>query len=58
LGGSDHVSGDRLRSGGDCGRAEQVVADPRRVASATAALRDMASMVAADQQPDIAQVKK
>lgn len=56
LGGSDHISGDRLRAGGDCATAEQVHADPRRVAAACAALRGMTNMISEATPPDVVQV--
>lgn len=52
-GGSDYVRGDRLRVQGDCGRAEYVVADPKRVAAAVSSLKSMSYI--GDSQPDIQQ---
>lgn len=43
-GGSDHVFGDRLRSDGECGRAEKVAADEGRAEKALASLRALSSM--------------
>ena len=43
LGGSDYVSGARLRAGGDCDDASKIEADPRRVEAAHASLASMAS---------------
>ena len=43
LGGSDYVSGARLRAGGDCDDASKIHADPLRVEAAHAALSSMAS---------------
>lgn len=54
LGGSDYVNGDRLRHGGDCGRAELIEADPLRVAAAMSSLRAMSSV--GDRDPSITQV--
>ena len=55
-GGSDHVSGDRLRPGGDCAEADLVLADARRVQAACASLRSMTSIVPDGTEPDVAQV--
>lgn len=52
-GGSDHVKGDRLREHGDCARAELVLADPARVAAATASLKSLSSI--GDLTPDVSQ---
>lgn len=52
-GGSDYVSGDRLRAGGDCESAEQVEADPSRIAAAISSLRAMTSI--GDAPPSITQ---
>ena len=54
-GGSDYVSGDRLRVGGDCESAELVQANPRRVRAAVASLATMASF-AEGREPNVAQV--
>lgn len=53
-GGSDYVSGDRLRPGGDCESSEQIEADPARVAAAMKSLQAMTSIT--DRPPDVAQV--
>lgn len=59
LGGSDYVSGDRLRTGGDCATAEDVHADPKRVHKALNSLQGMSSIFlrqsSAPLQPDITQ---
>ena len=52
-GGSDYVSGDRLRAGGDCSAPEQIDADPRRVAAASSSVRAMTSV--GDKGPDLTQ---
>lgn len=52
-GGSDYVSGDRLRKGGDCELPESIAADPRRVAAAVLSLQGMTSI--ADRPPDVTQ---
>lgn len=51
---ADRVSGDRLRPGGDCERAELIEADPLRVAAAMASLKSMSSV--GDRDPDVVQV--
>ena len=43
-GGSDYVSSDRLREGGDCYDPENVVEDVARVEAATASLKSMSSV--------------
>jgi glycine/D-amino acid oxidase-like deaminating enzyme len=53
LGGSDYVSGDRLRAGGDCESAQLIGPDPKRVAAASKSLRGMTGMV--DREPDTTQ---
>ncbi|KAJ1431838.1 FAD dependent oxidoreductase [Ochromonadaceae sp. CCMP2298] len=53
LGGSDYVSGDRLRAGGDCESASLVGPDPSRVEAASRSLRGMAGW--ADREPDVSQ---
>lgn len=55
IGGSDYVSGDRLRRDGDCGRAERVREDPLRVTAALSSLSHLSSVFTATQTPDIAQ---
>jgi glycine/D-amino acid oxidase-like deaminating enzyme len=52
-GGSDYVSGDRLRAGGDCASPELIEADPRRVAAASSSFRSMSSV--GDREPAIVQ---
>jgi glycine/D-amino acid oxidase-like deaminating enzyme len=52
-GGSDNVSGDRLRPGGDCEKPELIHADPKRVAAACASFRDMSTL--GERAPDITQ---
>ena len=56
IGGSDYVSGDRLRSGGDCDDPAKIVADPNRVSAATASLSDMSSAFQ-NLSPDTVQVR-
>ena len=53
-GGSDHINGDRLRTGGDCEDAEKIIANPKRV---KAAMNSFSSMVniAKDKTPEITQ---
>jgi glycine/D-amino acid oxidase-like deaminating enzyme len=53
IGGSDYVSGDRLRPGGDTESQEMVSPDPKRVAAAQAALGGMISLTAG--APDVTQ---
>lgn len=55
LGGSDYISGDRLREGGDCYNPEDVKADSSRVAAATSALNHMSKTFAEKYTPDITQ---
>lgn len=55
-GGSDHVSGDRLRAGGDCESAEHVQADPGRVQAARNSLAKMTSAAPVTREPDVTQV--
>ena len=55
-GGSDHVSGDRLRKGGDCEHAGLIIADPARVAAAHRSFSSITSLAADRGEPDIAQV--
>ena len=52
-GGSDYVSGDRLRNQGDCATAEMVIADRERVTAALRSLQAMTSL--GDQTPAITQ---
>ena len=52
-GGSDYVSGDRLRKGGDCEFPESIQADMRRVEAAVRSLQGMTSL--ADRSPDVTQ---
>lgn len=54
-GGSDYVEVDRLREGGDCDSAEKILADPDRVAAATASFQDMSS-IGSRHVPSIKQV--
>ena len=51
IGGSDYVSGARLRDGGDCERAELVREDPARVAAATASFTRMAPAATGGKAP-------
>eukprot|EP00195_Chlamydomonas_chlamydogama_P013559 CAMPEP_0202891534 /NCGR_PEP_ID=MMETSP1392-20130828/1578_1 /ASSEMBLY_ACC=CAM_ASM_000868 /TAXON_ID=225041 /ORGANISM="Chlamydomonas chlamydogama, Strain SAG 11-48b" /LENGTH=400 /DNA_ID=CAMNT_0049575319 /DNA_START=116 /DNA_END=1318 /DNA_ORIENTATION=+ len=46
-GGSDYVSGARLRAQGDCASPELISADPRRVAAASKSFSDLSSQGAA-----------
>jgi glycine/D-amino acid oxidase-like deaminating enzyme len=52
-GGSDYVSGDRFRAGGDCSSPELIQADPARVAAAQASFKKMSSI--GDRTPDVTQ---
>eukprot|EP01035_Chromulina_nebulosa_P024498 gene24498-31900_t len=52
-GGSDYVSGDRLRANGDCASSDLVYADPKRVDAATKSFKSMSSL--GDHTPDITQ---
>ncbi|KAK3256075.1 hypothetical protein CYMTET_34768, partial [Cymbomonas tetramitiformis] len=52
-GGSDYVSGARLRKGGDCEMPEQISSDPKRVQAASQAFRDMTSI--GNRDPDVTQ---
>ena len=54
LGGSDYVSGDRLRRGGDCESADKVLADPRRVDACLVSIRGFSSLSDA-RQPGVVQ---
>jgi glycine/D-amino acid oxidase-like deaminating enzyme len=49
-GGSDYVSGDRLRAGGDCESADMVKADPTRIAAASKSFQAMTSL--GDKKPE------
>jgi len=44
IGGSDYVSGDRLREGGDCAAPSLIDASPKRIAAAQSALATMSTM--------------
>lgn len=50
-GGSDYVSGDRLRSGGDCYDPADIKEDPKRVTAATKALGYMSKTFAEKYEP-------
>ena len=52
-GGSDYVTGDRLRKGGDCENPENIQADPSRINAAVTSIRSMTSI--GDRTPDITQ---
>lgn len=52
-GGSDYVSGDRLRKGGDCYDPVMIQADPKRVIAASKSLKHMSSIF--NKIPDITQ---
>jgi glycine/D-amino acid oxidase-like deaminating enzyme len=52
-GGSDYITGDRLRQGGDAETAELIHADPARIAAALQSLHSMTSI--GDSRPDIMQ---
>lgn len=54
LGGSDHVSGARLRAGGDCHLPEQVAADGARVEAGLGSFRGLSSL--GDAAPAVVQV--
>jgi glycine/D-amino acid oxidase-like deaminating enzyme len=54
IGGSDYVSGARLRPGGDTDSQERVAADPKRVAAARAAFAGI-SRLAGGGEPDVQQ---
>lgn len=53
-GGSDYVSGDRLREGGDCESPEKITADPKRVDAAVASFQGISSL--GDNAPSSVQV--
>ena len=58
-GGSDYVSGDRLRQGGDCDSADKIREDPLRVAAASKSFASMtafSSKQGAQPTPDVVQV--
>ena len=55
IGGSEYVSGDRLRAGGDCESAEVIEANPKRVAAARRSFSGLTSM--GDKEPDVMQVR-
>ena len=52
-GGSDYVSGDRLRSGGDCESADKIHEDPRRVAAARRSFEAMTAFPSQGQQKPV-----
>lgn len=52
-GGSDYITGDRLRPGGDAATAEQIQADPARIAAALKSLQSMTSI--GNTRPDLTQ---
>ena len=54
LGGSDYVTGDRLRAGGDCESSDLIHADPKRVAAASRSMKSMSSL--GDLTPEVTQV--
>lgn len=54
LGGSDYVSGARLRKGGDCETPEQIVANPARVEAACKSLNAITTFCAG-RKPEISQ---
>ena len=54
LGGSDYVTGDRLRAGGDCESSDLIHADPKRVVAASRSMKSMSSL--GDLTPDVTQV--
>ena len=54
-GGSDYVSGDRLRAGGDCFDPADIKEDPRRVVAATKALGFMSKTFAEKYAPMVTQ---
>jgi len=54
LGGSDYVSGDRLRAGGDCASSELIKEDPTRVTAAVTSIAGMSSAIA-KRTPDVTQ---
>jgi hypothetical protein len=59
-GGSDYVSGDRLRQGGDCDSADKIREDPLRVAAASksfASMTSFSSKQGGSPSPDVVQVK-
>lgn len=53
-GGSDHVSGNRLRPEGDCASADLIMEDSARVAAACASLAQISSVL--DRAPHVTQV--
>jgi len=55
IGGSDYVSGPRLREGGDVQDASLMKANPKRVAAAAASFSALAPTVAAGREPVLAQ---
>lgn len=60
-GGSDYVSGSRLREGGDCEHQGLVHADPKRVQAASSSFAGLTTMArdrttGAPLQPDVSQV--
>jgi glycine/D-amino acid oxidase-like deaminating enzyme len=54
LGGSDYVSGDRLRKGGDCETPEQILPNPARVAAACRSLATITD-ICSGKAPEITQ---
>jgi glycine/D-amino acid oxidase-like deaminating enzyme len=54
-GGSDYVSGDRLRAGGDCFDPNNIKADPARVEAATNSINYMSRTFRSKYTPDVSQ---
>jgi glycine/D-amino acid oxidase-like deaminating enzyme len=55
IGGSDHVTIDRLRSTGDCASASMIESNPQRIQKALQSLSSMSSIFQMDQLPNISQ---
>ena len=51
IGGSDYVSGDRLRDGGDCSSSDLILADPKRIDAGRKSFSSMSSL--GDRTPDL-----
>jgi glycine/D-amino acid oxidase-like deaminating enzyme len=55
LGGSDHISGDQLRAGGEFDSSEKVVANESRIAAARSSLNKLTTSLSLDRSPEIVQ---
>ena len=55
LGGSDHISGDQLRSGGEYDSSEKVLPNVNRVLAARSSLNELTTSLSIDRSPEIVQ---